>query len=329
MILSKKFNPPLILLSFFLFLTGCAKNNDYIKLEGMIWNTVYHISYKGSSELKDSILPVLNQVSKSLSVFDESSLISKLNRSESIEMDIHLKSVYDASKKVNKLSKGNFDPTVSPLVDAWGFGKGHTPTIDTIAIDSILNFVGIDKTYEKEGKIIKNDKRIKFNFSAIAKGYGCDAVGEMFRRNHVNDFMVEIGGEIALKGKGPSGKDWNIAIDAPVEDGYPGQEAVMILSLTNVGIATSGNYRNYQVIGNKKIAHTISPITGRPFISPILSATVIASNCMEADAIATACMASNVQDAKILLNEAKVEGLLIFEDSVWQTSGFKKYILSK
>lgn len=296
-------------------------------MEGMIWNTIYHITYEGPEELRDSVLPVLNKVSASLSVFEDNSLVSRLNKSDSIKADFHLLTVYDASRRINELSKGNFDPTVSPLIDAWGFGRGHKVSKDTTAIDSILNFIGIKKTHRKGEWIIKEDKRTQFNFSAIAKGYGCDAVGEMFRRNGVMNYMVEIGGELSLMGKSPSGKKWQIAIDAPVEDKNPGEETSMVLSLTDVGIATSGNYRNYREEGDKRIGHTISPSSGRPIQNEILSATVIAPNCMEADGLATACMASSEEEAKRLLEKSGVEALLIMPDTVWETKGFSKFIL--
>lgn len=308
--------------------TACNKKDAYNHLEGMIWNTIYHITYKGDPNLRDSIMPVLNEVGSSLSVFDKKSLVSQLNNSNIVETDQHLKRVYLESRRINELSHGNFDPTVSPLIDAWGFGIGHNPTVDTLAIDSILEFVGIQKTRLEDGLLVKEDLRTRFNFSAIAKGYGCDAVGEMFKRNGVNDFMVEIGGELALSGKSPSDTDWRIAIDAPVEDIQPGEETAVILTLTNCGVATSGNYRNYRQDGEYKIAHTISPITGRPFLNEILSATVVAPTCMEADAIATACMAGSLSEAKNIFKETNSEGLLILKDSVWTTPGLSQYLRS-
>ena len=292
----------------------------------MIWNTLYHISFNGPEELKDSVLPVLNELNASLSVFDEGSLVSRLNRSDSIVADRHLVKVYCKSKEINKISRGMFDPTVSPLIDAWGFGIGHTPSADTLAIDSILQFVGIYKTSSAGEIIYKKDKRIRFNFSAIAKGYGCDQVGEMFRRNGVEDYMVEIGGEIALSGKSPSGNDWKISIDAPVEGVNPGQESALVISVTDVGIATSGNYRNFRRENGVTLGHTISPLNGRPFISEILSTTVVASNSMEADALATACMASAEKEALDILADAGAEGLLILTDTVVMTPGFEKFI---
>lgn len=312
----------------FLSLSSCQKSG-YVKMEGMVWNTVYHITYNGPESLKDSVLTVLQEVSNSLNVFNDNSLVSKLNKSDSIKADSHLLAVFESSKKINSLSHGNFDPTLSPLITAWGFGKGHQPTLDTLKIDSILQFVGLDKTFSQNGFIYKLDPRIQFNFSAIAKGYGADAIADMFKRNKVYDYMVEIGGEIALNGLSPSGDDWKIAIDAPLEENLDQSQVALIISLTDCGMATSGNYRNFRNEGGVKTAHTISPQTGRPFFSKILSATVIASSCMEADALATACMASEPAQAKKMLEEANVNALLIFADSLWMSPGFKALVISE
>lgn len=309
-----------------LILSSCGSGDEYVRMEGMIWNTVYHITYKGPQNLQDSVLPVLNEVGQSLSVFDKNSIVSRLNDTCSLVVDSHFTKVYDESKRINRLSRGQFDPTVGPLIEAWGFGPGHTPTGDTLAIDSVRKFIGIEKTSRRGDMIIKEDWRTRFNFSAIAKGYGCDAVGEMMKKNGVSDYMVEIGGEISMSGKSPSGKYWRIAIDAPKEGSQPGEETMMVISLTDAGVATSGNYRNYREENGVKTAHTISPATGRPLIGEILSATIIAPTCMEADAIATACMAGPLKEAEELIEKAKVAGLLILSDSIWLSPSFGKYI---
>lgn len=298
-------------------------------MEGMVWNTVYHITYNGPESLQDSVLTVLQQVNSSLNVFDEKSLVSRLNSNDSILADSNLLKVYETSKKIHSLSQGNFDPTLSPLITAWGFGKGHHPTSDTLRIDSILQFVGLDKTFSGNGMIYKTDPRIQFNFSAIAKGYGVDAVAEMLRRNEVSDFMVEIGGEISLSGFSPSHKKWRIAVDAPFEENWNQSQVALVISISDCGMATSGNYRNFRKENGVKSAHTISPQTGRPFFSKILSATVIAPTCMEADALATACMASEPSLAKQLIETSQVDALLIFEDSLWMSPGFKSLIISE
>ena len=306
------------------FIFSCGKAKGWKKAEGMIWHTMYHVTYYGEESLKDSILPVLNEVGHSLSVFEKNSLVSQLNGSRGVKADRHLLKVYEASKKIQVESRGVFDPTVSPLIDAWGFGLGHVPSADTLAVDSILQFIGIEKTSLRGDSILKDDLRTRFNFSAIAKGYGCDALGEMFRRNGVENYMVEIGGEITLKGKSPSGNNWKIAVDAPIEGNFPGEETAMVIELTDCGVATSGNYRNYREVGGKKVAHTISPVTGRPVPGKILSATVIALDCMTADAVATACMASS--EPEKVLSATACEGLLIYPDSVWMSEGFGRYI---
>ncbi len=292
----------------------------------MVWNTTYHITYNGNPELRDSILMVLNRVGKSLNVFDTTSIVSRVNLNYSTIVDSSFKRVYNVSKRINSASEGMFDPTLSPLITAWGFGPGNKLTADTIAIDSILNYVGIGKTRLEGDKIIKDDPRIQFNFSAVAKGYGCDEVAAMFTRNGVTDYLVEIGGEIAVCGKNPGGGLWSVSIDRPIQtDSTVNHDACGVIHLTNAGIATSGNYRNFKKEGGKTLGHTISPLTGRPIATDVISATVIAPTAMEADATATACMASGSQKSKTLLQRLRFEGMLILSDStIWMTPGFKK-----
>ena len=182
----------------FLTLAGCGKErqkdlSEWQQKDGLVWNTSFHITYRGSESLGDSALSVLARVGRSLSVFDSTSLVSRVNRQDSTLVDTDFIRVYVMSRKINRASDGAFDPTLSPLITAWGFGKGHKANADTTRIDSIMNYVGINKTHLHRDSIIKNDPRIEFNFSAIAKGYGCYAVAEMFEKNGVTDFLIEIG----------------------------------------------------------------------------------------------------------------------------------------
>lgn len=322
-------NSIILFFSFCLFLFGqsSCRKEGYQKNEGVIWNTLYHITYESDKDLSDSIINVLNGVSKSLSVFEEGSLVNRVNKTDSIEIDELFAKVYNKSVEINRLSGGMFDPTVSPLVTAWGFGPGHSISADTARIDSLLVFVGINKTRLKENIFIKDDPRIEFNFSAIAKGLGCDEVGRMFRRNGVTNYMVEIGGELAISGKSPSGKDWLISIDAPTdENSENNHDSYLVIAVTDCGIATSGNYRNFHETDQGRISHTISPLTGHPEQSDVLSATIVASSCMEADGIATACMAMGSEGARKLLTENNIEGMLILSEGVWQTPGFEKLV---
>lgn len=273
----------------------------YRSCSGAVWSTTYSITYESNVDLADSILRVMKQVESSLSPFDSSSVISRINRGESLTADSLVKRIFTASQMINRASGGVFDPTVAPLINLWGFGYKNTAGGDPTKtqIDNALKLVGIGRCRLQGDRIIKCDSATEFNFSAITKGYGCDLIGEMLQRNGVENYMIEIGGEIALHGKNPEGDDWHIQIDAPVADRTGAHHhALSVVSLTDCGIATSGNYRNFrETAGGRRTWHTIDPLTGYPAESEILSATVVAPKCMEADALATACMAMSAERA--------------------------------
>ena len=282
--------------------TGSGSNSsteaEYRKCGGMVWNTVYNITYKGNASLADSIMPVLDCVGRSVSAFDPASVISRINRNETDLTDSITRRIYLASCRVNKSSGGKFDPTVGPLVTAWGFGKGHTPTADTLHIDEMLKYVGISKSRLSGERLVKDDPRMQFNFSAIAKGYGCDAVVEMFERNGVSDYLIEIGGEIRSSGSSPRGTAWSISIDAPIE---------------NNGMAV-----------HEKYGHTIDPVTGRPAKTDVASATVASSYTMYADAYATAVMAMGSEAAKAMATRLNLAVYMVTTDGkVWVSPHFR------
>ncbi len=309
---------------FLLISTSCTGRESYKSDNGIIWNTTFHITYQSSNSLTDSIFAVLEDVGKSLSVFDESSIVSNVNNSDSASVDSHFILVYETSKRINSISEGMFDPTVSPLVTAWGFGKGHAVSSDTARIDSILKFVGINKTLLKGNMIKKDDPRIQFNFSAIAKGYGCDAVAAMLKRNGINNYLVEIGGEIAASGVNSKGKSWKISIDRPITGSLPGESSQEVIEIENGCVATSGNYRNFHTSGKESFGHTISPVTGRPVATDIISATVVAPSAMEADALATAIVASGKRKTMDIYRRSPHPILIVMNDSsVWKSKEFK------
>ncbi|MDE6336967.1 MAG: FAD:protein FMN transferase [Muribaculaceae bacterium] len=326
---SKHLSPLSAVLPLFiaLFLFGCAKSR-FQKTEGLIWNTAYHVTFDGDPSLADSIIVVLNDVGKSLNVFDTTSLVSRVNRLDTTLVDNHFKKVYKGSMKAYTESHGMFDPTLSPLIAAWGFGKGHEPTADTLRIPLIMEYVGMDKTHLHGDTLIKDNPNINFNFSAIAKGYACDAVAAMLRRNEVTNYLVEIGGEIAMGGVSPSMDQWRVSIDRPIEtDSSIVHDACAVIQITDAGMATSGNYRNFHKQNGQTMGHTISSKTGRPVATDVISATVIAPSAMEADAIATACMAAGSEEAKRLISTLKYEALLILADSTtWSTPGLSKQL---
>lgn len=310
--------------------SGNGDSREYQNAEGMIWNTTYHVTYNGAPELKDSIMQVLNKVGASLNVFDEKSLVSRVNVSDSTAVDTDFIRVYVESVKVNRLTEGAFDPTLGPLIEAWGFGKGHKATADTARIDSLMKFVGIDKTRLSMDTLVKDDSRIRFNFSAIAKGYGCDCVGEMLQRNGVEDWLVEIGGEISCHGKSPEGGKWRVSIDRPVmQKDRILHDSQCVVEVTDAGIATSGNYRNLQSDDKGQYyGHTISARTGRPARTDVISATVIGRTAMESDALATAFMAMGADDVKRLNKSTRLPVMLVLADStVWCSGQFEKLMV--
>ena len=303
-----------------LLFTSCVGGNKHYKAEGVAWNTQYHITYSASKPLNDSIQPILREVELSLSPFCPNSLITRINKGEDAEVDSMLAKVFDTSKQVNTWSKGMFDPTVSPIINLWGFGYknyGKAPT--QLQIDSALCYVGIDSCFIVDNRIKKKHPRTEFNFSAITKGYGCDMIGTMMQRNGCNDFMIEIGGDMLIAGKNSQGKLWRVMIDAPIDnDTSITHSKAAVIEVTNCGIATSGNYRNFKKSSEgKKIGHTINPKTGQPVATSTLSATVIAPNAMMADALATACMAMPQHEAlKMIESIPSTSAMLITVDSI-------------
>ena len=304
-----------------MMLVSCA-TESYIKDSGMVFGTTYSITYQYHENLKSDIEGVMQQVDNSLSPFNKSSVITAINNNTSTKADKYLTEVFTLAQTVNKETDGAFDITVAPLVNAWGFGfrNGTRPT-DT-QTDSLLAIVGQEKVTLKDGEIIKSDPRIMLDCSAIAKGFGVDKVAEFLAGKGIENFLVEIGGEISARGKNSRGTEWNIGVTKPVDDSLSiNQENQAVLQITDKAMATSGNYRNFYYEGGKKYAHTINPHTGKPAQSDILSATVIAQTCAVADAYATAFMVLGSEKAKeILKKHPELQAYLILSDnSVWQS----------
>lgn len=297
-----------------LMLTVSCQKKEFRNCSGAVWATTYSITYSSPYDLADSIISVMQEVESSLSPFNSNSLISKINRNEPVAADRLLKRIFLVSQDVAHWSGGAFDPTVAPIVNLWGFGYDNThiePTQEMI--DSALQYVGILQCRIDNDTIVKCHPETEFNFSAITKGYGCDLVGEMLHRNGADNYMIEIGGEIALCGRNPSGEPWHIQIDAPIEESSGTVHTPMyIIEATDCGIATSGNYRNFRETAQGKAWHTIDPTTGYPVKTSTLSATVIAPSCMMADALATACMAMDSKKALDMIEQIdNTEALIV------------------
>lgn len=308
-----------LLLAIITILTGC-READWCREQGMIWNTEWHATYEGADHFISASMDSLESVGASLSVFDDNSLVSQINSGKEISTDKHFSDVYLVSKKVNEISGGMFDPTLSPLIEAWGFGKKRVPEADSAIIEERLQDVGILKTRLENGKLYKDNPAIAFNFSAIAKGYGVDKAAEALQQQGVRNLMFEIGGEVVCKGSNPDGKPWRILIETPDEeflretfgkDSMPQFSSPLIVELKDEALATSGNYRNYHKAAGRTFGHTISPLTGYPVESDVLSASVIAPTCVLADALATACMGLGSEKGMAMLDEAGLAGAFI------------------
>lgn len=289
--------------------------NEVKKCSGEIFGTIYNITYESQIDLHDSIVMLLLDVDNSLSPFNRKSNITSINNNLTNIPDARMSEVFMLAKTVSIETNGAFDITVAPLVNLWGFGFEKYDYVDSIQIDSIKQFVGFNKINLVDGKITKADERIKLDCSAIAKGYGVDAIGSYLENKNVKNYMVEIGGEVRARGLNPEGKTWRIGITNPTDDILGNQEIEKIICLSDISIATSGNYRNYYIKDGKKYAHTIDPRTGYPVQHNILSSTVIAKDCATADAYATAFMVIGLDSAISVLNRtSEISAFFIYSD---------------
>lgn len=273
---------------------------------GTAFGTVYTIKYQSNDNLKAGIEEQLRRVDASLSMFNPQSVISRVNRGEEVELDSMFLTVFARGMEVAANTGGLYDITVAPLCNAWGFGFKQGGEVTPSVIDSLLQFVGYGKVSLRDSRIVKSDPRCQLDCGSIAKGFGCDAVASFLRRQGVQNFMVEIGGEVMAGGKNSEGQAWRIGINKPVDDTLGiNRDIQTVVRIENSGVATSGNYRNFYIKDGKRYSHTINPLTGYPVAHSLLSATVIADDCMTADAYATAFMAMGLDAAMLHADTAR------------------------
>ena len=308
------------LVLFFAFRNPANGKLTYHKNSGFVFGTSYNITYQSDRDYEDSIKAILDSIDYSLSPFNEKSIITAVNNNKNVDVNDDFIKVFTLAKEVNKETSGAFDITVAPLVNVWGFGfkNGKFPTDEEI--DSIKSFVGFDKVRLEGRKVVKDDPRIMLDCSAIAKGYAVDKVADMLRGKGIKNFLVEIGGEIVVSGLNAQNHEWSIGITKPVDDSLSvNSDLQMVMKITNRAMATSGNYRNYYIKDGHKYAHTISPTTGKPAESDMLSATVIAPTCAEADAYATAFMVIGKERALGILQRQKDKRYILIYDNHGKT----------
>ncbi|MCH3881054.1 MULTISPECIES: FAD:protein FMN transferase [Tenacibaculum] len=301
-----------------IFLLSCKDKHhfDSIKISGNVFGTTYNITYLNTNvSYQKSIDSLFLLVNKSLSTYIPTSDISKINTGDStIVIDEFFKEVFQKSIRIHNETNGYFDPTVGNLVNSWGFGpKNEKKNLDSLQVNKMMQLVGLDKVSLVDGKIKKDAPEIYLDFNSIAKGYGIDVIGRFFESKNLDNYLIEIGGEIRARGKNSKNKNWRVAIDNPNTDGT--RSFADVVALDNQSMASSGNYRKFRLTENgQKYVHTVNPITGFATESNLLSATVYAPlDCADVDAYATAFMAMGLEKTKEFLEEhTEVKAILMY-----------------
>ncbi|MFS2520669.1 FAD:protein FMN transferase [Bacteroides xylanisolvens] len=295
----------------------CTEKSEYHVLSGER-HTYYRITYNYPYDLNEDILFIYDVFYESLNPFDQQSTLSKVNNNEAVILDTIFIEAFNRSMELADKTRGAFDPTCSPLINLWGFGFKNMENPSDSLIKEIREYVGHNKVSLKNDSIQKEDSRLQLNFSAIGDGLSCDIIARYLDSKDVNDYMVDIGGEIVSKGKNKAGNNWSVGVIKPPK--YLGadkfSEFEIILHLTGkMAIATSGNYNNYRSQNGKRYGHTINLHTGYPANNRILSVTVIAGDCTTADAYATAIMAVEASKLnELLLTNGEMEYYIIYLD---------------
>ncbi|HIY69152.1 MAG TPA: FAD:protein FMN transferase [Candidatus Alistipes intestinigallinarum] len=306
----------LILLLAGLF-AGCGSGPSYTTVDGVMLGTTLHVvadvRNTTSQELYRAIMELDREAKSSMSIFDEGSLLSRLNRNETDTVDRHIAFNLRLADSIGALSDGRYDVTVKPLVEAWGFA-GKEAQADP-NIDSILCFVGREKVRIEGNRLVKEDPRVQLDFNSVAKGYTVDLLADLVERFGAENYIVDIGGEVRCRGVNRQGQPWRIGVETPFDGNMTdGEYLQRRIRLSEGGLATSGNYRRFYLDADgNKVAHTLDPRTGRSVVSRLLSVTVVAPTCAEADALGTMFLALGADDALALagrMPEVKVYFIL-------------------
>lgn len=309
----------IVLMFLFIYnIIGVYAQEKSLFIEGEAQGTSYHITYldKKNRDFKYKIEKILRNFDLSVSTYIPNSIISKINSNvENVKLDKYFITCFNKAKEVWKNTDGAFDPTVYPIVNAWGFGPGKKQQIEKQKIDSMMQFVGFDLIEIKGNKIVKKDPRVALDFNAFAQGYSVDVVSDFLISKGINSFVVEIGGEVYAKGKNSNGLDWTVGIEKPIDNKLDANPIKAIAILDNLAVATSGNYRRFVVEDGIKYAHHIDPKTGFPTKNNLLSASVFSIDCISADANATGILVMGLEKAKLYLaSHTELQAYLIYSD---------------
>jgi len=325
----------LFVLTVFFTLNACQDlPSKYIFNKGMVFGTYYSIKYESPNgeDLQQEITKELDKYTQIFSHYEKESTISKVNQNKKVRLEPEFITCFNRAMEVSEITNGAFDITAGPLISAWGFGPEDKQKMTPEIVNALKALTGYKKIKLENGKIVKEIPEMTLNMSAIAKGYTCDLIGEFLAKKGCENYLVDIGGEVVTKGKNEKGRIWSIGIQEPLEDPLR-QEIHVALKLPDRAMATSGNYLNFYEEDGKKFAHTIDPISGYPVQHSLLSATVLANDCMTADAFATAFMVLG-KDLSIEIAR-QVPGLEIYfiytdengKNQVYSSEGFEEFLI--
>lgn len=321
-------------------MASCSPKPEYAELNGLTQGTTYHIVVEkipglDIMALRQDIERLFTEIDNSLSIYNDSSVISAINANRSDQTDSLFREVFRASEVISGQSGGLFDITIGPLVKSWGFGPDALKRFDPSMLDSLLALVGMNKVHLEGERIIKANPGIFIDVNAIAQGYTVDLVADLIVRKGMKQCLVEVGGEVRTVGD-KNGKDWKVGIDAPSDGNYtPGADIRARITLNDMALATSGNYRKFYVENGVKYSHTIDPLTGYPVMHTLLSATIIAPTGAVADAWATACMVGGKDEAIAFIEKYDfLEGYLIYSGEngtmkSWTSEGIRDLIATE
>ena len=299
-----------------LFFTGCGGDKlEYRVVDGQMLGTFLHLSAQTSQEagvIYSRAMEIDAEAKASMSIFDERSLLSRINRGETDSIDKHIKFNLELASRITAISGGSYDVTVKPLVEAYGFAGKQRQSV--VNVDSLLEFVGAEKLRIEGDRVVKSDSRVQIDFNSIAKGYTVDLLAEELEKMEIENYIVDIGGEVRCKGVNSKGGAWRIGIETPFDgNNTAGEHIQQVISLSDCALATSGNYRRFYLdeLG-RKVSHTIDPRTGLSVVSDLLSVTVIAPTCAEADAMSTMFMTMSKKEALSVARELQQQGIKVY-----------------
>lgn len=317
-----------------LLLSSCARKPVLVKFDGETQGTYYAVTYYANDgpNYQLQIDSLLHRFDSSASLWKPNSILSRINNNDSVKVDETLEILFNKSMKVSEESSGAFDITVGPLVSAWGFGFNDRLKVNQLVIDSLLPLVNYHNLTLSDGRIIKSDPRIRLDFNAIAQGYAVDLVAGFLESKGISSYLIDIGGEVFGKGTKPDKSEWNVGIELPAPDSLAERQVKAIVMLKDKALSTSGNYRKYYEENGVRYSHTINPATGYPVKHSLLSVSVLAPDCMTADAYATVMMVKGLEHSRQFLDaHPGVEAYFIYSDSTgamktWFTPGFTSLI---